>query len=100
VLNVYSDSSWSILAERPQYAANYALLSGANSTAYNFYISGIGHLALTDFALTSPFLTCILDRQKSTREAVYFLKTINMVSLEFFNSYLKGEGEFTSSGSY
>lgn len=66
----------------------------------NVYISGVGHLALTDFALTSPFLTRILDGQKSTTDTLYCLKTINKICLEFFNSYLKGEGEFTSSGLY
>ncbi len=100
VLNVYSDSSWSILAERPQYAANYSMLSDTDATTFNVYISGVGHLSLTDFALTSPFLTRILDGQKSTTETIYCLKTINKISLEFFDAYLKGEGEFTSSGSY
>jgi dienelactone hydrolase len=100
VLNVYSDSSWSILGERPQYAANYRMLFDTDATAFNVYISGVGHLALTDFALTSPFLTRILDGKKPTTETVYYLKTINKICLEFFNSYLKGGGEFTSSGSY
>jgi len=101
VLNVYSDSSWSILGEQPQYAANYSMLSDTDATTFNVYISGVGHLALTDFALTSPFLTSILDSEKSTTEkAVYCLKTVNKVCLEFFDAYLKGEGEFTSSGSY
>lgn len=100
VLNVYSDSSWSILAERPQYAANYTMLSDTDLTTFNVYISGVGHLGLTDFALTSPFLTRILDGQKSTTETVYCLKTLNKVCLEFFNCYLKGEEEFTSSGLY
>ena len=100
VLNVYSDSSWSILGERPQYAANYRMLFDTDATAFNVYISGVGHLALTDFALTSPFLTRILDGKKPTTETVSCLRTINKICLEFFNSYLKGDGEFTSSGSY
>ena len=100
VLNVYSDSSWSILGERPQYEANYRMLTDTDATAFNVYISGIGHLALTDFALTSPFLTRILDGKKPTTETVSCLRTINKICLEFFNSYLKGDGEFTSSGSY
>jgi dienelactone hydrolase len=70
VLNVYSDSSWSILGERPQYAANHRMLFDTAATAFNVYISGVGHLALTDFALTSPFLTRILDGKKPTTETV------------------------------
>lgn len=100
VLNVYSDSSWSHLAHWPQYAENYALLSNTNATAFNVHISGVGHLTLTDFALTSPFLTRILNGQKSTTDSKYCLKVINKVCLEFFNCYLKGNGEFTSGGTY
>ncbi|MFO7611476.1 MAG: alpha/beta hydrolase [Clostridia bacterium] len=101
VLNVYSDSSWEILAKRPQYAANHAMLTDTEATAFNVHISGVGHLGLTDFSLTSPFLTRTLDRMKSTKEkAIHCLETINMVCLEFFDCYLKGEGEFISSGSY
>jgi dienelactone hydrolase len=98
VLNVYSDSAWHILSDRPQYATNYALLTDTDSTAFNVYIKGVGHLGLTDFALTSPLLTRVLDGQKSTKEAEDYLKTINKVCLEFYNSYLKGEGVFTSNG--
>lgn len=92
VLNVYSDSSWSHLDQWPQYAENYALLSGTNAAAFNVHISGVGHLTLTDFALTSPVLTRILNGQKSTTDSEYCLKRINKVCLEFFDCYLKGEG--------
>lgn len=94
VLNVYSDSSWNILSDRPQYKANYAMITADNPHSFSVYISGVGHLALTDFALTSPILTRIFDGQKLTKEAEDALKTINGICLEFFNSYLKGEGEF------
>lgn len=100
VLNVYSDSSWSHLAQWPQYVENYALLSDTDATAFNVYISGVGHLTLTDLALTSPFFTRILNGQKPTTDTKYCLKTINKVCLEFFDCYLKGEGDFTSEGTY
>ncbi|MBU3192209.1 acetylxylan esterase [Clostridium bowmanii] len=94
VLNVYSDSSWSNLAQWPQYAENYALLSGTNATAFNVHMSGVGHFTLTDLALTSPLLTRLFNGKKSTTSAEYCLKTINKICLEFFDSYLKGKGEF------
>ena len=94
VLNVYSDSSWSHLGEWTQYAENDALLSDTNATAFNVHIAGVTHLALTDFARTSPILTRIIDGQKSTTPTESALKTINKISLEFFDKYLKGEGEF------
>lgn len=100
VLNVYSDSSWDHLAHWPQYAENYALLSNNNPTAFNVHISGVGHFTLTDLALTSPFLTRLFNGQKSTTSTEYCLKVINKVCLEFFDCYLKGAGEFKSSGTY
>lgn len=99
VLNVYSDSSWHHLADWPQYAKNYALLSDNNPTAFNFYIRGVGHFTLTDLALTSPFLTRMFNGKKSTTDTKYCLKMINKVCLEFFDCYLKKESEFNLSGS-
>lgn len=95
VLNVYSDASWSHLGDWPQYAENYNLLSNINPTAFNVHIRGVGHLTLTDLALTSPILTRILNGQKSTTSTEDCLKMINKVCLEFFDCYLKGEGRFS-----
>ena len=92
ILNIYSDSAWNILAKRVQYQANYAMLNPRNTTTYNFYISDVGHLGLTDFGITSPFLTRIIDRKKSTIEQhIDSLKKINTMCLVFFNIYLKNE---------
>ena len=100
VLNVYSDSSWSHLHQWSQYAENYALLASTNSTAFNVHIKGVGHLTLTDLALTSPFLTRILNGHESTTDTEYCLKVINKVCVEFFDCYLKGRGDFKSAGTY
>ena len=99
VLNVYGEA-WSHLGEWTQYAENNALLSATPATAFNVYISGIGHLTLTDLALTSPLLTRILNGHASTTSAEYALKTVNKVCLAFFDSYLKGQGSFTAAGTY
>lgn len=100
VLNVYSDASWSHLSEWTQYEENYALLSDKDATAFNAYIKGVGHLSLTDLSISSPLLTRFLNQQKSERSAEDCLKTINKLSLKFFNCYLKGEGKFASDGVY
>lgn len=100
VLNVYSDSAWSHLAEWPQYAQNYRLLSDTQAAAFNVHIQGVGHFSLTDLALTSPFLTRMFNGFKSTTDAVYSLETINKVTLEFFDYYLKGKGAFALAGTY
>lgn len=100
VLNVYSDASWSHLSQWTQYAANYELLSDTDTTAFHAYIQGVGHLTLTDLALTSPLLTRFLNQQKSETNTEYSLKTINRLALGFFNYYLKDEGIFSSDGIY
>jgi len=100
VLNVYTESSWSHLGDWKQYAENYALLSETPATAFNVYISGANHLSLTDLALESPFLTTVLSGSQSTKDAVTCLRIVNKVSLEFFDSYLKGKGSFTGGGRY
>lgn len=90
LLNIYSESSQDVLVKRPQYAANYKILSDYNEESYNIFLSGTGHLGLTDFALTSPILTNFIDRGKSSPDnAVSILKIINKECLEFFNKYLK-----------
>jgi dienelactone hydrolase len=100
VLNVYSDSSWPHLGDWSQYAQNYHLLSTTNPIAFNVHISGVGHFTLTDLALSSPFLTRMFNGQKSTTSTETTLKLINKLSLEFFDCYLKGEGKFSSEGTY
>lgn len=94
ILNVYSDDSWAHLAEWPQYARNNTLLAGSNPTAFSVHIDGVGHLALTDLSLSSPMMVRILDRTPLTRDREEVLRIINKLSLEFFNQFLKGEGEF------
>ena len=95
VLNVYSDSAWSHLSEWPQYAQNDALLSDPRAIAYNAHISGVGHLGLTDLGLSSPFLVRLLDGTRPTRKGAESLDIISRLSLEFFDRYLKIQGEFT-----
>ncbi len=89
VLNVYSDSSWSHLGEWPQYKENHRLLSDGNKTAVNVHFKGAGHLALTDLALASPFLTQWIDGQKLSADAETMLMDLNLTVLAFFDGYLK-----------
>jgi dienelactone hydrolase len=95
VLNIYSDDSWDNLSEWAQYARNAALLSNSAGNAFSVHISGAGHLALTDLALSSPFLVGLLDTTPSTRDPTETLHLINGLSLEFFDHFLKNQGEFT-----
>jgi len=94
VLNVYSDSAWSHLSEWPQYARNAALLSDPHTIAYNVHISGVGHLGLTDLALSSPLVVQLLDGTRPTRQGTESLDIINRLSLRFLDHYLKRQGDF------
>lgn len=100
VLNVYSDSSWSHLSEWPQYAENAKLLTVTGDHVYSVHITGAGHLNLTDLALTSPFLTRLLNGQAASIDKRFCLETINQLALGFFDQYLKGQGSFNPKVSY
>lgn len=95
VLNVYSDSSWTHLAEWPQYRKNAQLLSGSDQNAHNLHIAGAAHLSLTDLSIASPFLTRLLNGQTSSLSAEDCLRRINKECLAFFNCYLKEAGVFS-----
>lgn len=89
VLNIYSDSSWSHLAEWPQYARNYALLSEAPATAVSLHLPGAGHFSLTDLSLSSPLLTRLLEGGQPGTDSEAYLKAVNTACLDFFDRYLK-----------
>ena len=95
VLNIYPDSSWSNLSNWPQYAKNYSLLTETNPSVINVHIEGVGHFSLTDLALTSPFLTRLLNGEKTSANPEHTLKIINEISLDFFDDFLK-EGKHTA----
>ncbi len=89
VLNIYSDSSWSHLAEWPQYARNHELLASASPTAVSLHLPGAGHFSLTDLALASPLLTRLLEGGSPRLDREGYLRAVNQACLEFFDRYLK-----------
>lgn len=91
VLNVYSDSSWGHLDEWPQYARNHELLTAGSADVVSVHVSGVGHLGLTDLALSSPLLTRVLGGQP-THDARGVLQTLNQHCLEFLDAHLEGTG--------
>ena len=88
VLNVYSDASWEHLTEWKQYAENARLLEEQSDIAQNVYLSGIGHFSLTDFSLTSPFLTMVFDGQSPKEKPQETLKKLNQICLSFLDKHL------------
>lgn len=89
VLNIYSDSSWSHLAEWPQYARNHELLASASPTTISLHLPGAGHFSLTDLALASPLLTRLLEGGSPRLDREGYLRAVNQACLEFFDRYLK-----------
>ncbi len=89
VLNVYSDASWGHLREWKQYEENVRLLDMESDDIQNVYLSGIGHLSLTDLSLSSPFLTFVFDGFKTNNAPQETLKKINEICLKFLDSHLK-----------
>jgi len=73
------------------YANNVVRKNAAN--AYQTYFAGAGHMNFTDLPLISPFFakqlgTGDIDPEQCT-------DTLNELILEFFDAYLKGQGEFS-----
>jgi dienelactone hydrolase len=91
VLAVYSDSSWEQLAEWPQYAANRSALVDPAGPVTSVHLAGVGHLGLTDLALTSPILTRVLDGQRPATEPRDTLRSINEHTRAFLAPHLRGE---------
>lgn len=100
VLNIYSDSTWGNFKLDPEYTQNQKLLTDTHAQAFNVYIKGAKHMSLTDLALVSPLLANMLDGGKAKIDEYHCLKTINQVTLKFFDCYLKGDGKFISAGTY
>ena len=90
VLNVYSDASWSHLREWEQYAKNARLLDVDSPDVANAHFEGIGHLALTDLSLTSPFLTALLDGIAPVEAPQETLAELNALCLGFLDEHLRG----------
>lgn len=91
VLNIYSDSSWTHLAEWPQYAQNDAYLTDGPPHAYNLHLPGAGHFTLTDLALASPLLARLLEGEKPSVEPAAYIQRVNQASLAFLNRYLNDQ---------
>lgn len=99
LLNIYSDSVWTQLDSISTYAGNKTV-EESGGEVYKVYIRGAKHMSLTDLSLFSPMLADMLQGGKAKIDKYKCLETMNRIILEFFDSYLKGKGSFTSAGTY
>jgi len=72
--------------------ANNVILDNATN-AYNTYFVGAGHMNFTDLPLISPFLSSKLGTGEIDPEQC--TDALNQLILDFFNCYLKDQGEFS-----
>ncbi len=91
VLNVYTDSSWNILSSSPQYAQNSAMLGDSLSDTQEIYVSGAGHMTLTDLVYSRPPL-CLLFGQNIFFDTDTYQQNINQAYVAFLDTYLKKDG--------
>ncbi|MDR0267209.1 alpha/beta hydrolase [Paenibacillus sp.] len=99
LLNIYSDSVWQQLDSSSYYAGNKTV-EESGGEVHTVYFRGAKHLSLTDLSLFSPMLANMLLGEKAEIDKYKCLETMNRIILEFFDSYLKGKGSFTSAGTY
>ncbi len=76
---------------------NGLVLANAKDASYT-YFKGSGHMNFTDLPLFSPFLASLLGT--GDVDAKECIQTINELTLQFFDHYLKGHGEFQIQESY
>jgi len=79
------------MKERGVPYANNAVCDNA-VCCYRTYIAGSGHMNFTDLPLFSPPLAKMLGT--GSVDAEKCMMTVNKLTREFFDSYLKGKGEF------
>ena len=60
---------------------------------YRTYIAGTGHMNFTDLPMFAPPLAKMLGTGSVDPEEC--MMTVNRITLEFFDSFLKGKGEFS-----
>ena len=69
--------------------------------AYEIHFTGTNHLSFTDLPLRSPLLTSLLNGSVhsvagSDADPLASIEKLNATVLEFFNVYLKGDGNFAA----
>jgi dienelactone hydrolase len=109
ILIVYSDDMVRLMdaVKDPEAVAQIAVKHVAATArhAYEVHLAGTNHMSLTDLPLVSPLFVTIINRSVHTgggheADKYYIIEKMNSIVLEFFNVYLKGEGSFSSAGTY
>ncbi|OBY77402.1 acetylhydrolase [Paenibacillus sp. KS1] len=103
LLNIYSDGVWVQLLQhnsKSPYAAN-KVIDKNGKVVHTVHFQGAEHMSLTDLSLISPLISNMLQGGRVAEiDPYYCLETMNHILVQFFDCYLKGQGSFTSAGTY
>ncbi|MGE5630688.1 MAG: hypothetical protein ACM3TR_06255 [Caulobacteraceae bacterium] len=108
ILFVYTDTMKQAMAgiTDPNIVIPEKLIAATAPKAYEVYFTGTNHLSVTDLPLFSPTLVKIINgsvKRSSGGQGAdkyYVIEKMNSIVLEFFDSNLKGRGNFSSAGTY
>ena len=92
VLNIYTDGTYNKLASLSQYQKNYKYLITPRNDTFSIYLKGTGHFTITNLALTTPYITKVLNSMndtKATMDSKICLQYLNQIALAYFDCYLK-----------
>lgn len=85
-------------AERIDYPYPNNMIRKNADVYFSTYFEGSLHMDFTDLPLFSPFLAKMLGSGDVDNE--YVMSTVNSLALDFFDCYLKGNGQFSCEDSY
>lgn len=108
ILTIFSDTLARLIAAVPDANTVVAVkhVTATAPNAFEVHLTGTDHMSLTDMPLSSPFLVSMINAAVPkaggghAADALSTIEKMNKIVLEFFNVYLKGEGSYTSAGTY
>lgn len=108
ILSIYTNTMKQAFASvtDPDIVLPQKLISATAPEAFEVYFAGTNHMSVTDLPLFSPFLVKMINgsvkkaNEGQEADKYHVINTMNSMVLEFFNCYLKGEGNFHSAGTY
>jgi dienelactone hydrolase len=107
LLTILADDLVRLMAAIPDAQATVAVehVSASAPRAFEVHLTGTDHMSLTDLPLVSPLLVSLANAtvprgggQEVDPHGT--IEKMNGIVLAFFNAYLKGEGTFTTRGTY
>ncbi|MDO4333679.1 MAG: hypothetical protein Q4C58_13475 [Eubacteriales bacterium] len=84
-------------AEKEELYVNQAVLENTVAGEHTYFV-GSGHMNFTDLPLFSPILASLLGT--GTVDETECVRTMNEIILQYYNFWLKGEGEINIKESY